>query len=233
MDVLHRHGPGRLSELMGGRERRQREGRRRAAQARRLQGEAELQRQVDKPAAYGADGARLKQDLSHLAGINAWIASHRPQQARVGVRRARPPARGRKPTDTVAVASLIGGIFGLGGGNEVRNADILHAATADWPARGDKVFRDFAERDDPEAPVTIAKRFPASTTGPPRPFVALTDRGSYTSVVTPSSRAARHRPRPAVPPGRRASAAVRCAGRRPPTPRMWRPSTRSPGGHWP
>jgi acyl-homoserine lactone acylase PvdQ len=187
MDVLRHTGRGRLSELIGAGENDANV----KADAEQLKladyTEAELQRQVDEPAArYGADGARLKQDLlTYTAGINAWIASARADVNKLPSEYA---ALGRqledwKPTDTVAVASLIGGIFGLGGGSEVRNADILHAATARFGRRaGTRVFRDFAERDDPEAPVTIAKRFPFDNPGRPRAAaVALTDRGSYTS----------------------------------------------------
>jgi acyl-homoserine lactone acylase PvdQ len=185
MDVLRHTGRGRLSELIGA-------GENDATiemDAEQLKladyTEAELQRQVDEPAArYGADGARLKQDLlDYTAGINAWIASARSNPNKLP---AEYPALGRtledwKPTDTVAVASLIGGIFGLGGGNEVANTQILHAATARFGRRaGTRVFRDFAQRDDPEAPVTIAKRFPFDNPGRPRSAaVALVDRGSY------------------------------------------------------
>ena len=65
----------------------------------------------------------MKQDLlDFVDGINAYIAEARSDPDKMPVEY---PALGKqledwKPTDTVAIASLIGGIFGKGGGEEAR-----------------------------------------------------------------------------------------------------------------
>ncbi len=69
-----------------------------------------------------------------------------------------------KPTDTAAVASLIGSRLGVGGGGELENAAFLHALMRGHKkTQANKVFRDFRNLDDPEAPVTTKKRFPYLT----------------------------------------------------------------------
>ena len=127
--------------------------------------EAELQEMIDTAAASaGQEGAEVKQDLdAYVDGINAYISDVRGnplsepgEYALLGQ-----PLEDWKPTDTAAVASLIGGIFGRGGGMETRGSAVLSAARARFGRRrGDKVFRDFRSLNDPEAPVTTPKRFP-------------------------------------------------------------------------
>jgi len=69
-----------------------------------------------------------------------------------------------KPTDVVAVASLIGGIFGKGGGNELGSAEALQALEARFGRRaGRKAWLGFRSKNDPEAPTTIGKHFPYET----------------------------------------------------------------------
>ena len=86
--------------------------------------EADLQEQVDKaddlygsrgrPAPAGPRRLRRRDQPVHLRG------AHRPDQDAVRVRGDRQAARGLAAgTDVIATASLIGGIFGKGGGNEV------------------------------------------------------------------------------------------------------------------
>ena len=66
-----------------------------------------------------------------------------------------------KPTDVIAEASLIGGIFGKGGGAEVRSALAAEAFEARYGRRaGRKAWEDFREQNDPEAPTTVSKRVP-------------------------------------------------------------------------
>src|SRR5207302_1143610 len=60
-----------------------------------------------------------------------------------------------KLTDVIAEASLIGGIFGTGGGGEVRQALMLQALEQRFgKAAGRKAWKDFREENDPEAPGT-------------------------------------------------------------------------------
>ena len=77
--------------------------------------------------------------LDHPAGPDAW-----------------------KVTDVGAVASLVGGQFGKGGGDEVNSALALEAALAKFgDTDGHSVWEDFRERDDAEAPTTVhSTRFP-------------------------------------------------------------------------
>ena len=72
-----------------------------------------------------------------------------------------------KPTDVIAEASLIGGIFGKGGGAEVRSALALEAFEKQFGrSAGRAAWSDFREHNDPEAPTTVAKAFPYETASP-------------------------------------------------------------------
>ncbi len=91
-----------------------------------------------------------------------------------------------KLTDLVASASLIGGIFGHGGGAELTDAESLEAFQHRYGRRrGHRRYMDFVDPDDPEAPTTVHHRhFPYET--PPRHprGVALPDRGSVQPADT-------------------------------------------------
>ena len=67
-----------------------------------------------------------------------------------------------KVTDVIATASLIGGIFGKGGGRELDSAQLLRAAQGRFGRRaGKRVWADLRTAEDPGAPVTVhgKKRF--------------------------------------------------------------------------
>src|SRR5260370_36488977 len=66
------------------------------------------------------------------------------------------------PADVVAVAGLIGGIFGDGGGGEVRNAALLRYLQGQLgQSAGSTAFTNFKEQNDPAAPATVVnKSFP-------------------------------------------------------------------------
>ena len=69
-----------------------------------------------------------------------------------------------KPTDIVAIASLIGGIFGSGGGNELNSALTMQAFVERMGKEaGRKAWLGFRSKNDPEAPTTISKTFPYET----------------------------------------------------------------------
>jgi acyl-homoserine lactone acylase PvdQ len=103
----------------------------------------------------GPKGRQVLRDVdSYLDGINAYYRSTGNT--------ARPWTR----ADLIAVTSLIGAVFGKGGGNEVRSSQLLSALRARLGAGGGtRVWRDLREAQDPEAPVTIAKRFPYRSGG--------------------------------------------------------------------
>ena len=82
--------------------------------------EADLQKQIDDAGKiYGKAGVKLVQDVKdYVAGINAYIAAAKKNPSLMPAEYA---ALGKLPqpwkaTDVVAEASLIGGIFGKGGG---------------------------------------------------------------------------------------------------------------------
>ena len=107
----------------------------------------------------------------------------------------------------IATASLVGGIFGKGGGGEVSNAEIYSAARARFgKVRGVKVWRDLRRANDPEAPTTVEGRsFPYQQRKPKRvnrKAVAMPDPGS----LVPGS------PDDATPAGSAAAAASASGG---------------------
>jgi acyl-homoserine lactone acylase PvdQ len=184
MDVLRHTGRARLSELAG-----PGDGdanlRMDAEQLKIADySEEELQRMLDEgERTAGPEGTQVRRDLdAYVAGVNKYIAEARSDASKLPVEY---PALGRspedwKPTDTVAVASLIGGIFGRGGGGEVNASQVLQAARSRFGRRGaESVFRDFRREDDPEAPVTTTRRFKFDNPGRPRSrAIALPDLGS-------------------------------------------------------
>ena len=63
------------------------------------------------------------------------------------------------PADVVAVAGLIGGIFGKGGGGEIANAALLQYLEHKLGKKaGAKAFTEFKEQNDPGAPTTVVNR---------------------------------------------------------------------------
>jgi acyl-homoserine lactone acylase PvdQ len=150
--------------------------------------EHELQAMIDRgAAAAGEEGARLRQDLlDFVDGVNAYIAEARsdPQKMPVEYAALGEELEDWKPTDTVAIASLIGGIFGKGGGEEAR-ASLAYQALQERFGRGAgrRAYRDFRDFDDPEAPVTTTRRFPFDDPGrPKRRAYAMIDPGSFKEV---------------------------------------------------
>jgi acyl-homoserine lactone acylase PvdQ len=79
-----------------------------------------------------------------------------------GLPQEAPAPRLWKVTDVIATASLVGGIFGKGGGRELDAAQILQQAIDRFggEAAGRAVYQDFRSAEDPEAPVTAAGSFP-------------------------------------------------------------------------
>jgi acyl-homoserine lactone acylase PvdQ len=147
--------------------------------------EAELQGMIDSAvAAAGEEGEQMKQDLlDFVDGINAYIAEARTDMTKMPVEYAAlaQPLEDWKPTDTVAIASLIGGIFGKGGGEEARVSLAYQALRERFGRRrGKRVYQDFRDFDDPEAPTTTNRRFPYRQPGKPkRSGRAMIDPGSF------------------------------------------------------
>jgi acyl-homoserine lactone acylase PvdQ len=103
-------------------------------------------------------------------------------------------------TDVVATASLVGGIFGDGGGAELTQMELRRSFIARYGARrGTLLWREWAAYDDPDAPTTVrGRRFPYQTPPrrPARDGLAIADAGSLrrTPVVVAASGAGAVRP---------------------------------------
>ncbi|WP_329408285.1 penicillin acylase family protein [Streptomyces sp. NBC_00704] len=157
--------------------------------------EADLQAQIDN--AVAANGARGQQALAdvdaYLAGINAYIdasdsgryfpgeyvlTGHKDSITNAGA------IDHFKITDMVALASVIGALFGSGGGGEVGNAVSLLAAQEKYGVeQGTRVWEAFRERNDPEAVLTVhdGKSFPYAVKPANPQGEALPDAGSVTT----------------------------------------------------
>src|SRR3954463_660192 len=161
--------------------------------------EADLQKQIDLGLQrYGAEGAKVKSGAeAFVAGVNQYINEALLDPTKLPAEYA---AIGKTPepfklTDVIAEASLIGGIFGKGGGAEVKSALLVRALEKRFGVKkGRRAWADFRSKNDPEAPTTILKkRFPYETA---RAFstrgLALPDRGSvtFTPPVPPADAAA-------------------------------------------
>jgi acyl-homoserine lactone acylase PvdQ len=146
--------------------------------------EADLQAQIENaPKLYGAAGERSIEDGKELvAGINAYVNA---ALLNPNLLPAEYAALGKQPTewkltDVIAEGSLIGGIFGAGGGAEVRSALALEAFEKQFGRRaGRTAWNNFREQNDPEAPTTVSKSFPYETASPFSPTgLAMPDPGS-------------------------------------------------------
>ncbi|MGP9021716.1 penicillin acylase family protein [Streptomyces sp. BR1] len=139
--------------------------------------EADLQAQVDRiRTTNGARGEQAMADAqAYVDGINAYAKQSKDGRyfpgeyvltgkidAITNIGEIQP----FKLTDLIALASVVGGLFGGGGGGEVQAALSLQAAQAKYGvAEGTKVWESFRERDDPEAALTVhdGTSFPYAT----------------------------------------------------------------------
>jgi acyl-homoserine lactone acylase PvdQ len=157
--------------------------------------EEDLQKQIDlAPTVYGDRGRELvERGNAFVDGINAYVdAANAPLSSKLPGEYV---ALGKLPTkwtlrDVMAEASLIGGIFGKGGGNEVRSALLLQALQQRFGTKeGRRAWADFRSKNDPEAPTTVLKkRFPYETASAfSKRGLALPDKGSvqFTLVAPP------------------------------------------------
>jgi acyl-homoserine lactone acylase PvdQ len=153
--------------------------------------EADLQAQIDNAVASAGDrGKQALADVNaYVAGINAYIdasdsgryfpgeyvlTGHKDSVTNAGT------IDHFKTTDLVALASVIGSLFGSGGGGEVNNALSLLAAQQKYGVtEGTKVWESFRERNDPEAVLTVHDgSFPYASKPANAQGAALPDAGS-------------------------------------------------------
>ncbi|MEU3557858.1 penicillin acylase family protein [Streptomyces fragilis] len=155
--------------------------------------EAELQAQIDRVAAENGERGRqaLADAQAYVDGINAYVTASDKgryfpgeyvltghKDAILNLGKIQP----FKLTDLVALASVVGALFGSGGGGEVDNALSLLAAQSRYGVQeGTRVWESFRERDDPEAAVTVrGARFPYAGRPADPQGTALPDPGSVT-----------------------------------------------------
>ncbi|MFE2534971.1 penicillin acylase family protein [Streptomyces sp. NPDC059371] len=156
--------------------------------------EADLQAQIDSATSKaGARGTQALADANaYIDGINAYIdasdsgryfpgeyvlTGHKDSITNAGT------IDHFKLTDLVALASVIGSLFGSGGGGEVNNAISLLAAQSKYGVtEGTKVWESFRERNDPEAALTVhgGESFPYASKPDSAQGQALPDAGSVT-----------------------------------------------------
>ncbi|MGW3149860.1 MULTISPECIES: penicillin acylase family protein [Streptomyces] len=192
MDVFRHVGRGRLTTFAGGAPANQ--GLEQEFYRNAPYTEADLQAQIDN--AVAGNGARGQQALAdanaYLAGINAYIdasdsgryfpgeyvlTGHKDSITNAGT------IDHFKITDLVALGSVIGSLFGSGGGGEVNNAISLIAAQSKYGVEeGTRVWESFRERNDPEAVLTVhnGESFPYVTKPDSPQGEALPDAGSVT-----------------------------------------------------
>ncbi|MFI1193685.1 penicillin acylase family protein [Micromonospora sp. NPDC020750] len=153
--------------------------------------DADLQTQVDALRTKGPRGAQLYTDVQeYIAGINAYIGvcmANRNcpgEYVLTGHLDAITNKGGPEPfrmTDLIAIAGVVGGLFGGGGGNEMQSALVRIAARAKYgPVEGDKVWAAFRNQNDPETVLTLhnGQSFPYGNASPDAASVALPDAGS-------------------------------------------------------
>jgi acyl-homoserine lactone acylase PvdQ len=131
--------------------------------------EARVGEQLDLIRSSGAKGRQLYADVgSYVAGINAYY-----QRRNQGL-------RPWTTTDVIAVGSLLGANLGVGGGDEIRRSMFLNALQLQLGgARGSETWRWLAQRQEPDAPVSVDGTFPYDTAEVPQHANVVLDDGSF------------------------------------------------------
>ncbi|WP_160050616.1 penicillin acylase family protein [Nocardiopsis sp. FR4] len=187
MDVLRRVGRGELTSFAGGAE-----GNRGLEQdlwRNAPYTEEDKQAQIDRVAASGERGARALADVdAYLEGVNAYIAradrnrSFPGEYVLTGHKDAVTNAGEIEPftaTDVVGIAAMVGGIFGGGGGGEVRAALALAGFQDRYGAEeGAELYAAWRTENDPEALVSVPGEFPYAGTPEDPVGEVLPDPGS-------------------------------------------------------
>jgi acyl-homoserine lactone acylase PvdQ len=216
MDVLRHTGRAELASFLGGSNA--------AADASQWQfapyTEADLERQLAQtPQLYGQTGQQAVDDVNaYVDGINAYIAAANldPKLKPGEYTLLGKPMEPWKPTDVIAIASLIGGIFGQGGGGELNSALTMQAFVQRMGKKaGRRAWLGFRSKNDPEAPTTVSKAFPYETRSAfAKRGLALPDRGSvrFTETTASASSAAEEEATGMATVGERLREALEAAG---------------------
>ena len=131
-----------------------------------------------------AKGRRIIADIdAFVEGVNAFI-----QKTGLQI----PPWT---RNDFVASAALIGGIFGVAGGDEVRRSEYLSALEKHLgAAAGRQTWNDLRQAKDPSSPVSVPGTFSyGEASGSTMPGNAVVDDGSFEPYQPGGPKLARHR----------------------------------------
>lgn len=142
------------------------------------QTEGALAKQYDLLRKAGPKGLLVIADVdAFLAGINGYYKAK-------GL-----PVDVWTRNDVISVGALIGGVFGKGGGDEVRRSEFLAALRGKLgAAKGKAVWNDLSELDDPEAPVAVPGTFPVAGIHPAKaPGSVVLDDGSFQAWTAPAA----------------------------------------------
>lgn len=147
----------------------------------------ELDQQFQRlPQLFGADGALVQDDIrAYVDGVNQYISEAKldPNKMPVEYAAVNHP-QGPDPwtvSDVMTNGIVIGAILGAGGGHELDNALTLESLQKRFGTRGGrKVYSDFREENDPEAPTTSNTKTPwlATPKRAAKGSVAMPDPGS-------------------------------------------------------
>ena len=121
--------------------------------------EAQYHRAIAAAGAQGRLAAQMVQ--GYVDGVNAYIDATRldPSLLPADYLAALQPPQPWKVSDTVAIAGLIGGLFGRGGGFETADAGLRTFLVKKYGrTAGEKAYREVNHQDDPLAPMTIVDR---------------------------------------------------------------------------
>ena len=133
----------------------------------------------------GVKGRKIVADIdAFVAGVNAYI-----QKSGLQI----PPWN---RNDFVASAALIGGIFGVAGGDETRRAEFLDALQKKMgPAEGRQVWDRLRQVKDPNSPVSVPGTFSyGAASGSAMPGNVVVDDGSFQPFEPGGAKLAKHRP---------------------------------------
>ncbi|PRX97173.1 penicillin acylase family protein [Allonocardiopsis opalescens] len=188
IDVFRRLGRGELTSFAGGAPSNQ------ALEQSLWRGapytEADLQAQIDRVAASGPRGAQALADVEdYVAGMNAYIDEARADRDYPGeyvltghmdAITQRGTIEHFTPTDVVGIASVVGLLFGGGGGGEVASGLALLAFQERYGAQeGERLYEAWRAQNDPESVLTVHEgEFPYAQSPEDPVGVALADPGS-------------------------------------------------------
>jgi acyl-homoserine lactone acylase PvdQ len=148
--------------------------------------QSDLQAQVTALENDGTNGAQVETDITnYLGGVNAYISAAEaaddfPGEYDLAAQSIQPFT----PEDLIAVADVIGALFGNGGGEQLQSALVKQASEAQYgTTEGDEVWAALREQNDPEATLTVhnGQTFPyGQATG--ENGLAMPDAGSVQAV---------------------------------------------------